>query len=270
MSEIAPSTPTPSGLLLVDKPVGPTSMDVCRVVKRALRAAGPQVPKRIKVGHGGTLDPLASGLLVVLVGKATPLCDVVMAGAKTYEAEIDLRWCTTTDDREGEAVTAPEAAMPAGAAAPDRAVVEGVVSRFVGVIQQRPPAYSAMKVGGKRAYDLARAGREVELAARPVRVDAIRVMAYEWPKLRVEVECGKGTYIRSLARDIGVALGRGGHLAGLRRTRIGRWRVEEAAGMSALPRVLRQDDLRPVPADLRAGGSLRGPEAAGGEPTSTM
>lgn len=268
MSETAPNTPTPSGLLLVDKPVGPTSMDVCRVVKRALRAAGPDVPKRIKVGHGGTLDPLASGLLVVLVGKATPLCDEVMAGAKTYEAEIDLRWSTTTDDREGEAVPVGEGTMPADAAAPDRAVVEAVVSRFVGVIQQRPPAYSAMKVGGRRAYDLARAGREVELAARPVRVDAIRVAEYDWPRLRVEVECGKGTYIRSLARDIGAALGRGGHLASLRRTRIGRWRVADAAAMSALPRVLRQADLRPVPSDLRAGGG--GPSPPAGPPTSTM
>lgn len=270
MSEGPLNMPTPSGLLLVDKPVGPTSMDVCRVVKRALRAAGPHVPKRIKVGHGGTLDPLASGLLVVLVGKATPLCDAVMAGAKTYEAEIDLRWCTTTDDREGEVVAGPGAATEPDGAAPGREAVEGVVSRFVGVIQQRPPAFSAMKVGGRRAYDLARAGRELELAARPVRVDAIRVVEYEWPRLRVEVACGKGTYIRSLARDIGVALGRGGHLAGLRRTRIGRWRVEEAVGMSALPRVLTQGDLRPVPEDLRAGRSRGGGDPSAEAPTTTM
>ncbi len=292
--------PTPSGLLLVDKPVGPTSMDVCRVVKRALRAAGPHIPKRIKVGHGGTLDPLASGLLVVLIGKATTLCDRVMAGAKCYRAEIDLTTCTTTDDREGEPVLPPSPAPSGGGAErseaegvrvplylrnpatdtepplrhspslappmtpppvgpgeggrPSLAQVEALLPRFLGTIQQRPPAFSAMKVDGQRAYNLARKGYAPDLPPRPVRIDAIRILDYAWPRLTLEIDCGKGVYVRSLARDLGLALdaGRGGHLSALRRTRIGRWSIEAATAMSALPSVLTQADLLPIlpPAEL--------------------
>jgi tRNA pseudouridine55 synthase len=210
-------------------------MDACRVVKRRLIAGG--ALKKVKVGHGGTLDPLATGLLVILIGKATKLCDLVMAGAKSYTADVDLSAFTATDDAEGErqevAVTTP----------PTRAMVEAMLPRFTGVIQQRPPAFSAMKVGGQRAYKLARKGRAVLLVERPVRIDAIRVLAYEWPRLALEIDCGKGTYIRSLARDLGAALGVGGHLAGLRRTRIGRFSIDRARSMDALPDTLTQADL---------------------------
>ncbi|MFT3684305.1 MAG: tRNA pseudouridine(55) synthase TruB [Phycisphaerales bacterium] len=194
--------------------------------------------KRVKVGHGGTLDPLATGLLVVMVGKATSLCEQVMAGTKVYLAGIDLSCFSTTDDQEGEK-TVVEVAAP-----PTREAVEGACAKFVGpAVMQAPPAFSAIKVEGQRAYDLARKGDEVVLPARPVRIDRVDVLDYAWPLLTVEVECGKGTYIRSLARDIGKSLGTGGCLASLRRTRVGRWRIEDAVGMDLLPERLTQKDL---------------------------
>lgn len=231
---------TPRGLLLVDKPLGPTSMDVCRRVRWRLVQGG--APKRVKVGHGGTLDPLATGLLVVMVGKATGLCERVMAGTKVYVAEIDLSCFSTTDDQEGEK-TVVEVAPP-----PTREVVEAACVRFVGpAVMQAPPAFSAIKVEGRRAYDLARRGDELMLPARPVRIDRVEVLEFAWPLLTVEVECGKGTYIRSLARDIGKALGTGGCLASLRRTRVGRWRVQDAVGMDLLPERMGQGDLLAEP-----------------------
>lgn len=247
-----PAAQTPTGLLLIDKPLGPTSMDVCRRVRRALVAAG--APKRVKVGHGGTLDPLATGLLVILIGKATPLCEKIMRGAKTYLADVDLSAFSSTDDAEGEktvvdvgtAGDSPTAATPPPP--PTAAALAAACAKFVGVIQQRPPAYSAIKVNGQRAYDLARDGRPPELAARPVRIDAIRVERYSWPRAVLTVECGKGVYIRSLARDLGTGLGTGGMLAGLRRTRIGAWNVNDATPLDALPARLVQADLLDAPA----------------------
>ncbi|MFN0011044.1 MAG: tRNA pseudouridine(55) synthase TruB [Phycisphaerales bacterium] len=236
MNSAAP--PTPSGLLLIDKPLGPTSMDVCRRVRRALVAAG--APKRVKVGHGGTLDPLATGLLVILVGKATPLCNQIMADAKTYLADVDLSAFSSTDDAEGEK-TLVEIVPPRGL--PTAPELAAACAKFVGTIMQRPPAYSAIKVQGQRAYDMARAGNPQELPARPVRIDAISVVEYAWPRAVLAIECGKGVYIRSLARDLGGALGTGGMLAGLRRTRTGTFTVEKAMPLDALPRVLVQADL---------------------------
>jgi tRNA pseudouridine55 synthase len=148
-----------AGVLPIDKPEGPTSMAVCARVRAALRAGG--APKRIKVGHGGTLDPLATGLVVVLVGPATRLCDQVMAGEKRYTAEIDLRHTSPTDDRESEPVPAEVAGEPG------LADIEAVLPSFTGRIMQAPPAHSAMKVGGKRAYELARAGEIDRLEPRP-------------------------------------------------------------------------------------------------------
>ncbi len=241
-------TPTPCGLLLIDKPLGPTSMDVCRRVRRSLVAAG--APKRVKVGHGGTLDPLATGLLVILIGKATPLCEQIMQGAKTYLADVDLSAFSSTDDAEGEktVVDVGTAGGPSTRPAPPTTTaLAAACARFVGTIMQRPPAYSAIKVNGQRAYDLARGGRPPALVARPVRIDAIRVESYAWPRAVLSVECGKGVYIRSLARDLGTALGTGGMLAGLRRTRIGQWDVKNATALDALPARLTQADLLPAP-----------------------
>ena len=226
------------GLLIVDKPVGPSSMAVCARVRGALRAGG--APKRVKVGHGGTLDPLASGVLVILCGKATPLCNRVMAGAKRYVATVDLSAFTTTDDREGERQQV-DVSHP-----PGEADIRQAVAGFVGEIMQRPPAFSALKVGGRRAYDLARKGQAVQLEPRPVRIDGIDVVSYQWPDLVLDVRCGKGVYIRSLARDLGAALGTGGSLAGLRRTAVGNFTIEQSVGLEDVPRVLVQEDLLPV------------------------
>jgi len=222
-----PSSASPTGLLIVDKPEGPTSMDVCRRVRARLRAGG--APKRVKVGHGGTLDPLATGVLVVLVGKATKLCDQIMAGEKRYLAEVDLSQSSTTDDREGERTVA-EVERP-----PSREEVEAACARFVGTVEQVPPAYSAIKVDGERAYRRARAGDAPKLEARPVVIHAIELLQYEWPIATVDVRCGKGVYIRSLARDLGAALGVGGMLQSLRRTAVGEFTVDRATPLDDLP-----------------------------------
>ncbi|MBY0311284.1 MAG: tRNA pseudouridine(55) synthase TruB [Phycisphaerales bacterium] len=239
------SPPPPSGLVLIDKPAkrAVSSMTACRVVKKKLIAGGVGDAKRrrnIAVGHAGTLDPLASGLLIVLVGRATRLCDQLMAGRKTYVAEIDLAHESNTDDLEGELVVHPPPSVM-----PMREDVERVLGeRFTGEIQQRPPAFSAMWVNGQRAYELARKGRAPEMVPRPVMIHAVRVVEYGWPKLVIEVDCGKGTYIRSLARDVGVALtGHAGCLRALRRTAIGAYHVDGAWPLEGLPEVLTEIDL---------------------------
>ncbi len=230
--------PGPSGLLIVDKDYGTTSMTVCPIIKKGLIQGG--ALKRIKVGQGGTLDPLATGVLVVLVGKATKLCERVMAGAKCYDAEIDLSHVSTTDDREG-VLTPVAVADP-----PSRSQVELACAKFIGVISQKPPIYSALQIGGRRAYHLAREGKIDELPAREVRIDALAVTAYEFPTLTIRVDCGKGVYIRSLARDIGLALETGGMLAALRRTRVGHFTIERSQPVRSFLRPLRQEDLLPV------------------------
>ncbi|MBU6412984.1 MAG: tRNA pseudouridine(55) synthase TruB [Planctomycetes bacterium] len=232
-----------TGIMLIDKPQRPTSMHVCRIVRRRLFNAGQ--PKRIKVGHGGTLDPLATGLLVVMIGKATRLCEKIMADDKEYLTTIDLAHTSPSDDLE----TTPEPV--AVNTVPSEEDVRRVCAGFVGVIQQKPPIFSAMWIDGKRAYELARKGREVEMAARPVRIDECEVMEYAWPLLTIRVRCGKGTYIRSLARDIGAALKAGGMLRELRRTRIGEFSVENAIALDDVPDPMRLELVRPVPEELR-------------------
>ncbi|OAB62517.1 hypothetical protein AY599_17050 [Leptolyngbya valderiana BDU 20041] len=245
--QIGTTEPPPlRGLLIVDKPVGPSSMAVCARVRAALRRGG--APKRVKVGHGGTLDPLASGVLVVLCGKATPMCDRVMAGRKRYLACIDLSAFSTTDDREGER-TEVTVSQP-----PSEQAVRDAASSFVGQTLQRPPAFSAMKVGGRRAYELARKGQTVALEPRPIEIDAIDLRSYRWPFVELDVRCGKGVYIRSLARDLGEALGTGGSLAALRRTAVGRFTIDRTVAMDDLPASLTQADLLPVDAWLDEDG----------------
>lgn len=248
---IQPTEPL-AGVVLIDKPADRriTSMTVVRSVRRRLIHGGVAnfgpaggTSKNLKVGHAGTLDPLASGLMVVLVGRATRLCDVMMAGSKTYRAVIDLAHRSSTDDLEGVLVPNPAVSPP------DRARIEHVLEGFVGEVQQRPPAHSAIWVDGARAYELARAGELDELPARPVRIDEIRVLSWAWPRLGIEVRCGKGTYIRSLARDVGLAItGSPGCLAALRRTRIEPFDVEQARELERLPESLARSDLLPVPA----------------------
>ncbi|MEO0477526.1 MAG: tRNA pseudouridine(55) synthase TruB, partial [Planctomycetota bacterium] len=228
---------SPTGILVLDKPVGPTSMAACRKIRAALVRAG--APKRVKVGHGGTLDPMASGVLVILIGKATKLSETVMAGDKTYLADIDLAATSPTDDSEAEPI-------PTGAAPISRDAFERALPAFTGTIQQAPPAHSAMKVGGLRAYELARAGKLHKLEPRPVRIDAIRLLHFRWPRAVIDVRCGKGVYIRSLARDLGEAAGTGAMLAGLRRTRVGQHDIETAVPMHRIPAQLTQANLLPI------------------------
>lgn len=204
------------GLLNLDKPIGLTSRDVVDRVSRPLKKA------RVKVGHAGTLDPLASGVLVVAVGAATRLIEQVQHQQKTYAATILLGATSDTLDADGTVTPVPDAT------APDEAAIRSALASQVGEIEQMPPAYSALRVGGKRAYDLAREGQAVDLAPRKVRIDRVGLVRYEWPHLEIEVDCGSGTYIRSIARDVGEALGCGGLIAVLRRTRIGPFLVEDA------------------------------------------
>jgi tRNA pseudouridine55 synthase len=241
-----PPKPTPTGLLIIDKPEGLTSMAVCRKVRWLLVQGGAH--KKVKVGHGGTLDPLATGVVVVLIGKATRLCDTVMAGEKRYTAEIDLAYVSTTDDREGVISPAP---MPAGGA-PTLEQARAVCAAHTGTIQQRPPIYSAIWVDGERSYNLARrAVRQqteapADLPARPVDIHEITIVDYSFPRLTLDIRCGKGTYIRSLARDLGAALHTGGMLHTLRRTAVGRFTIEQAIPLASLPARLTQSDLLPA------------------------
>lgn len=209
-----------SGLLVVDKPRGMTSR---AVVDRVIRLAG-----RIKAGHAGTLDPLASGVLVICMGSATRLVQEVQALPKSYRTMVRLGARSDTLDADGQVEELDDPSIPSS----DE--VEAAVGPLVGEVDQLPPGYSALKVGGRRAYDLVRAGQAVELAPRPVRIDRIAVIRYEWPHLELEVDCGSGTYIRSIARDIGESLGCGGLVDVLVRTRIGPFTLDGAVALDDL------------------------------------
>lgn len=222
----------PCGLLNVNKPTGVTSRDVVNQVARL-------VPKT-KVGHAGTLDPLASGVLVIGVGAATRLVEYVQRMAKTYRTVVRLGARSDTLDADGLIADAPDPRPPA------EAEVRAALAAQVGTIDQQPPAFSALKVGGRRAYDLARAGRAVALAPRPVTIDRIDLLAYAWPRLELEIACGSGTYIRSIARDVGEALGCGGLVEVLTRTRIGGFTIEEAVDPLGLTPVTLTGALRPA------------------------
>jgi len=223
----------PTGLIVIDKPAGPSSMDLVRRVRRAGRG--------VKTGHAGTLDPLATGIVICCLGRATKAAERLMGLAKTYEATIDLTAFTTTDDAEGQRQEVPVAAPPESAAIADAA------RRFEGWIEQVPPAHSAVHVAGQRAYELARAGEAVELPSRTVRVQQIEPLQLDWPEIRLRVTCGKGTYLRSLARDLGQALGTGGHLASLRRTAVGDYTLDHAWELDQLPEPLTEEHLLPAP-----------------------
>jgi tRNA pseudouridine55 synthase len=232
--------PGPTGLLIVDKPLGLTSMAVCRAVRGRLRRGG--APKSVKVGHGGTLDPLATGIVVVLIGKATRLCDVIMAGEKRYLAEVDLSRKSPSDDHERESIQI-HVLRP-----PSLEEVRRACDTFVGEIDQVPPAHSAIWVDGTRAYHHARKGRDPGLSARRVVIHSIEILEYTWPLVKLDVRTGKGVYIRSLARDVGAALGLGGMLHSLRRTQVGEFTIERAAALDDVPDPLGQEHLLPIPA----------------------
>lgn len=220
-----PARPTvPAGLLVVDKPAGMTSHDV---VSRVRRIMGTR-----KVGHAGTLDPMATGVLVLGLERATKLLGHLAMDTKAYLATVRLGAATSTDDAEGDVLSEVD-----GSAVDEDAVRAGV-SRLTGDIQQVPSTVSAVKVNGRRAYELARAGESVELAARPVTVSRFDLLALRrtetTTELDVLVECSSGTYVRALARDLGAELGVGGHLGQLRRTRVGPFGLATARTLEQL------------------------------------
>lgn len=209
------------GVLNVNKPAGMTSRDVVNVVQRMVRPA--------KCGHAGTLDPMATGVLLICVGPATRLISLLQNGQKQYVAEFTLGQRSDTDDNTGKIELTPEP-VPR----PDRSMVQACIDSMIGTISQRPPDYSAVHVDGQRAYKLAREGQQLTLAEKSVRVDRIAVDAYDFPRLVLTIECGSGTYVRSIARDLGDQLGCGGLMSGLVRTRVGRFRLGNAVSPDEL------------------------------------
>jgi len=212
------------GVLVVAKPIGPTSHDIVRLVRRLTGTK--------RVGHGGTLDPFASGVLPVFLGRATRLVEFHLGDRKRYRATVCFGASSTTDDLEG-ALTAADGEPPA------RGAVEAAIATLRGEIEQRPPAYSAIKVAGRRAYAMARAGQAVELAPRRVTIHAIDLVDWDdgtpgQPVAIIDVECSAGTYVRSLARDIGAAVGNAAYLGALTRTASGAFTLDDATSLDAL------------------------------------
>lgn len=208
------------GVLVIDKPAGVTSHDV---VARVRRLTGER-----RVGHAGTLDPAATGVLPVCVGQATRLVEYLSEADKSYLAEVVLGVQTETDDLEGAIVRL--AAPPSLT----RAELQAILAGFTGRQLQRPPAYAAIKVGGRKLYELARAGQAVDLPPRPVTIHRLRLLAWEPPAMTLLIDCSKGTYIRSLARDLGARLGCGGYLHALRRLRTGPFCLDDAWSLDEL------------------------------------
>jgi len=222
------------GILVVAKPAGPTSHDVVALVRRLAATR--------RVGHGGTLDPFASGVLPIFLGHATRVVEYHLGDRKAYRATVCFGASSTTDDLEGELT-------PATGPAPDRAAVEEALGGFTGSISQRPPAYSAIKVGGRRAYAMARAGETVTLASRDVTIHDLTIVSWddtdpERPVVVVDVLCSAGTYIRALSRDLGEAVGSAAYLGALTRTASGPFVLEDATAL---------DDIRTAAADGPAG-----------------
>ena len=206
-------------VLAFDKPLGWTSFQLVGRVRGALcRKLG---VRKLKVGHAGTLDPLATGVMIVCTGKATKRIDALQQGVKEYEATLQLGATTPSYDLE----------KPIDACYPyehiTEAQVRSVLARFEGEIDQVPPVFSAVKIDGRRAYQYARQGEEVEMRPKRIRIESIELLAFRLPEISIRVRCGKGTYIRSLARDIGAALESGAHLTALRRTQVGDIRAEQ-------------------------------------------
>ncbi|MGO4706541.1 tRNA pseudouridine(55) synthase TruB [Microvirga sp. 2MCAF38] len=202
-----------NGWIVLDKGVGMTSTHAVAAVKRALCAK--------KAGHAGTLDPLASGILPIALGEATKTVPFIMDGRKSYVFTVAWGAETNTDDSEGEIVERTDKL-------PEASDVEALLPRFIGSIQQVPPRFSAIKIQGERAYDLARDGEVVELQARTVEIDRLALIHHDGNRSILEADCGKGTYVRAIARDLGRAIGCLGHIAALRRTRVGPFTEEDA------------------------------------------
>ena len=268
-----------NGWLVVDKPVGPSSAQVVGKLKWALRHGG---HGKVKIGHGGTLDPLASGVLPIALGEATKLSGYLLNGPKSYRFTIAFGAATATDDAEGDVVGT-------SAVRPTPAEVTAVLPRFTGPIRQRPPAYSALKVDGERAYALARAGESVELAERELVIHSLTLLKADADSATLDVHCSKGTYVRSLARDIALALGTLGHVSLLRRTAAGPFRLDQALSLdkcvelvhgpapeqALLPLTAGLDDIPALAVDpneaaaLKQGKRLDGPRVKPGQYLAT-
>jgi tRNA pseudouridine55 synthase len=208
------------GILIIDKPAGPTSHDVVSIVKRLTGAT--------KVGHLGTLDPEASGVLPLALNGATKSAGLLAGTEKVYEFTLCLGRTTDTDDDAGTVTSEKKVSKDAG----ER--LKEVLDQFTGNIMQRPPKYSAVKVNGRRAYDLARKGTDFELDPRPVRIDSIEVVKVKLPEVRMRVACNSGTYVRSLCRDLGEAIGCGGCAKGIRRLKSGPYIIDKAVDLEKL------------------------------------
>ena len=222
-----------NGWIILDKGVGMTSTHAVAVVKRGLSAK--------KAGHAGTLDPLASGILPIALGEATKTVPFIMDGRKSYVFTVAWGAETNTDDTEGEIVERTDRL-------PDPSEIEALLPRFTGSVQQVPPRFSAIKIAGERAYDLARDGEVVELQARTVEIDRLALVHHDGNRSIIEADCGKGTYVRAIARDLGRALGCLGHISALRRTRVGPFSEGEAVVVDEVATV--PTALRPVESAL--------------------
>ena len=233
----------PHGWIILDKPLGLGSTQAVGAVKRVCREAG---LGKVKVGHGGTLDPLATGVLPIALGEATKLCGRMLDASKTYAFTVQFGTETDTLDLEGKVI----AESPVR---PTRAEIEAVLPRFTGPIEQVPPAYSALKVDGERAYDLARKGEAVELKSRSVTIHDLTVEAAAADSVTLIAQVSKGTYIRSLARDIALALGTVGHVTMLRRLKAGPFGIEAAISLDKLNEVGKGAPLENVLLPLEAG-----------------
>ncbi len=217
-------------ILYIDKPHGWTSFDAVKRVRGALlRRMG---LRKLKVGHAGTLDPLATGVMIVCTGRSTKRIDELQAGVKEYVADIALGATTPSYDLE----TAIDATYPTEHIT--RELVDKVLTQFVGRIEQVPPEFSACKIDGRRAYKMARAGQEVQLKPKVLVIDELEVLDFTPTQLRLRIVCSKGTYIRALARDIGAALGSGGHLTALRRTRVGDITVDQCLAPDLVAKII--------------------------------
>ncbi len=201
------------GILIINKPTGPTSHDIVDKIRR--------ITKVKKVGHAGTLDPFAKGVLILLLGKATKSQQNFMDMRKTYTATIFLGATSDTYDKTGKIITLESSPIKYSA-------VKKTIKQFVGEIEQTPPAFSAVKIKGKKAYELARKGIKLKLKPRKIKIYKIKLLKYNWPYLEIKVKCSKGTYIRSLANDIGEKLGCGAYLKELTRNKIGKFNLKKA------------------------------------------
>lgn len=222
-------------ILIIDKPLGWTSFDAVKRVRGALTRR--MKVKKLKVGHAGTLDPLATGVMVICTGRATKRIDELQAGVKEYVATLALGATTPSFDLETEV----DATYPVGHITKE--LVEKTLKKFHGTIQQVPPAFSAVKIDGQRAYKMARKGQTPELKAKTLVIDDIEMLDYAPESITLRIVCSKGTYIRALARDIGEALGSGAHLTALRRTRVGDFTVDRCMSVDEAAAMIRDVDI---------------------------